>query len=99
MHDAPSARAALAVYDAVRQPIGSDAVERSLRLGFLYELQAASLPADVDYARACAGDGAELARLGAAIGAVYEFHWAAMPEQDWERARAMLEAGLARERV
>ncbi|KIP04663.1 hypothetical protein PHLGIDRAFT_183112 [Phlebiopsis gigantea 11061_1 CR5-6] len=99
VHDASTARAALGVYDAVRQPIGSDAVERSLRLGFLYEFQAAYLPADVDRARACASDVAELARLGAAISEVYEFHWAAMPEQDWERAQGLLEAGLARERV
>ncbi|GJE94240.1 FAD/NAD-binding domain-containing protein [Phanerochaete sordida] len=82
---------ALKVYDAVRRPIADDITERSLRTGFLYELHPDYVPAGTDLDKLRAGDPAELRRITDEARRMSRFHWAEMPEQDWERARALLE--------
>ncbi|GJE88353.1 salicylate 1-monooxygenase-like protein [Phanerochaete sordida] len=83
--------AVLEIYDTVRRPIAADAVERSLRLGGMYELQADCLPAGVDADKLWAGDEHELAALAEAMQEMHRFHWETMPEREWERAERMLE--------
>ena len=82
------------MYDAICQPRGSEAIERSLKLGFLYEFHDEYISKDISMDGLLAGNATELAKLGKEIEAVYDFHWAEMPEADWVRAKAMLEAKL-----
>lgn len=82
---------ALRIYDAIRRPIGNDAVERSLRLGFLYEFVEEHLPPGIDAVKIYAGDRDELQKVVDAILDIWSFHSDSMPEQDWLRAQEMLE--------
>ena len=52
--------AVLQIYDDIRRPVASDVVERSLRLGFLYEFHPDYLPNGVDVDKLCGGDLHEL---------------------------------------
>lgn len=85
---------ALQVYDAIRRPVASDVVERSLRVGFLYEFHPGYLPLGTDTERLRRGDLAELEKVGDTLQDIWRFHWERMPDQDWERAREMLEGML-----
>ena len=85
------------MYDAIRRPIGNDVVERSLTLGFLYELHPDYLAPDIDAARLRAGDRAELQKLADQMKQIWTFHWQDMPERDWERAQELLAKGEARQ--
>ena len=89
-----NASTALSIYDAVRRPIGNDIVERSLRLGFLYELHPDYLPAGVDVAKVQAGELQELEKLIDEFKKIWRFHWSESPERDWGRASALLQERL-----
>lgn len=82
------------MYDAIRRPIANDVVERSLKIGFLYEFHPDYLPAGTDVEKLRAGDRNELKKVSDALQDMWRFHWAEMPEQDWEHAREMLEERL-----
>ena len=81
---------ALEVYDTIRRPIGNDVVERSLKMGFLYELHPDYLAPNINVARLRPGDRGELKRLVDQMSEIWTFHWKEMPEQDWERAKEIL---------
>lgn len=82
------------MYDAIRRPIANDVVERSLRIGFLYEFHPGYLPEGTDVDKLHSGDREELKRISDELQEMWRFHWAEMPEQDWERACEMLEEKL-----
>lgn len=81
----------LRIYDAIRRPIGNDVVERSLRLGFLYEFVEEHLPPGIDAAKVYAGDRDEVQKVATEVLDIWPFHSDSMPEQDWLRAQEMLE--------
>ena len=82
---------ALTVYDAIRQPIGNDVVERSLKMGFLYEFHPDYLPKGIEIDELRAGNRDELQKLVDEMKCIWEFHWSEMPESDWKRAQKLLE--------
>lgn len=85
---------ALKIYDAIRRPIASDVLERSLRIGFLYEFHPDYVPAGTSLEKVRAGDRAELKKIADELQEIWRFHWEWMPERDWERAQVMLEERL-----
>lgn len=85
---------ALKVYDAVRRPIANDIVERSLKLGFLYEFHPGYLPAGTDINKLHAGDRDELKKVSDEMQDMWHFHWQSLPEEDWEQACKMLDVKL-----
>lgn len=88
--DRANAADALRIYDAVRRPVASAVVERSLRVGLLYELVAAALPPGTDAARVHAGDRAEMQKVADEMVRIWAWHGERMPEEDWLRAQEML---------
>ncbi|EKM60416.1 uncharacterized protein PHACADRAFT_246354 [Phanerochaete carnosa HHB-10118-sp] len=82
---------ALKVYDAVRRPVASTALEYSLRTGFLYEFHPDYLPVGTDIEKLRAGDRAELKKVSDDLQDMVRFHWAELPEKEWDRAREALE--------
>ncbi|GJE90596.1 FAD/NAD-binding domain-containing protein [Phanerochaete sordida] len=85
---------ALKTYDAIRRPIAGDVLERSLRIGFLYEFHPEHVPTGTDLEKVRAGDRAELRKIADELQDIWRFHWEWMPERDWERAQVMLEEWL-----
>lgn len=88
--DASNLADALRVYDAVRRPIGNEVVERSLRLGFLYELHPDFLPPGTDVDSVRAGDRAQFERIAEDMEDIWGFHSGGLPEDDWRRAQELL---------
>jgi salicylate hydroxylase len=84
----------LSVYDEIRRPIGNDVVERSLKLGFLYEFHPEYMPAGTDIEKLHAGDPKELSKVVDEVKKTWSFHWEGSPERDWERANDLLELRL-----
>lgn len=84
--------AVLKIYESIRRPVANDAVERSLRLGGMYEFQPDTLPEGTNLEKIHAGDPQELSTLAEAMQEMYQFHWAELPERDWQRAEEMLRA-------
>ena len=93
--NASNVHVAFEVYDTVRRPIANQTVKNSLRLRCMYELTPGWLPDDCDTEKVRAGDPEELKKIGREVNAIYDFHWKTMPQQDWERAQALLEEKLA----
>lgn len=87
---------ALNVYDAIRRPFGNDMVERSRAAGLLYEFN--ELPEDVDESKIDAGDREELAKLGGVIYGKWEIQWTQLPDEEWEKAKRLLDETLKPER-
>ena len=87
--------AVLQIYDSVRRPVAADAVERSLQLGFMFELSPDYLSEGRSLEKLCAGDVEELKKYGQEVQDLYRFHWEEMPEQDWELAGGMLGKAFA----
>ncbi|EKM54679.1 uncharacterized protein PHACADRAFT_210465 [Phanerochaete carnosa HHB-10118-sp] len=81
---------ALRIYDAIRRPIASEIVERSLKMGFLYELSTDGLPPGTDAAKVHAGDRDELQKVIKVMTDLWTWHSASMPEEDWLRAQEKL---------
>lgn len=82
---------ALRIYDAVRRPVASDVVERSLKVGLLYELVAEAFPSGTDAAKVHAGDRDELQKVAKEIMDMWVRQNASIPEEDWLRAQDMLQ--------
>ena len=79
------------MYDSIGRRIANDVVERSLTLGFLYELLPAHLAPGIDAAALRAGDAGALRKLVEQLSSIWTFHWQEMLEWDWEPARELLE--------
>ncbi|KAH8112076.1 FAD/NAD-binding domain-containing protein [Phellopilus nigrolimitatus] len=82
----------LKIYDTVRRPFANDVVERSLTIGFLYELERNHLPPGIDAAKLEAGEREELKKLVEEAYRIWSVHWERTPEEDWVRAREMADA-------
>lgn len=88
---------ALEVYDAIRRPIAHEIVERSLRLGGVYELDPEVMNQDMDATKLDAGDRDELQKLVSVLRDISSiYHFTEMPEKDWDRAQTMLHGQLDR---
>ncbi|EKM60412.1 uncharacterized protein PHACADRAFT_203617 [Phanerochaete carnosa HHB-10118-sp] len=85
---------AFKVYDAIRRPVASEALECSLRTGFLYEFHPDYLPTGTDVEKLHAGDRGELKNVADELQDMSYIHWAELPGREWERALDMLEERL-----
>ena len=92
--DASNVHIAFEVYDTIRRPIANQCVKDSLRLRCMYELDPEWVPEGCDVTKAEAGDLDELKKIGKKTNEIYDFHWKTMPQQDWEKARELLERRL-----
>ena len=81
---------ALQVYDHVRRPIAAEVAERSLRLGFLYELHSDYLPQNVNVEKMLKGDIEELMKVVDEMRRIWTFYSEQSPENDWEQASEVL---------
>lgn len=86
----------LKVYDEIRRPIAREVAERSLRMGLLNEFVPEAMPPDADFEKIKAGDLEHLGKLDKAMQEQWKFHYSKMPDEDWEKAKAMLSGVLLR---
>ncbi|EKM54680.1 uncharacterized protein PHACADRAFT_185571 [Phanerochaete carnosa HHB-10118-sp] len=81
---------ALRIYDAVRRPVASEVVERSLKAGLLYEFVAEAFPPGADAAKVHAGDPDELQKVAEEVMDMWVRQNASTPEEDWLKVQEML---------
>ena len=82
----------LEIYDTVRRPVAHQTASYSMRVSRGVVFYPEYLPSDIDFEKVKANDIDELKKVGNEMEKLWSFTYSGLPEEEWIRAKELLDA-------